>query len=357
MINTNEKLLDQLDADQYFLISKIVKYGKKSCPKNEVLRHATGWGIKKVQRVKKELILLGFMLSNKRWKYVDGKRMRDSNQYVITTDLISKYRGKEYAQQCQIGIVQIGTDEGGIVQLGIDEFELDEVELDENGTGNKVLRIIIIEEYKVLSKKSIEREKDTPLHIQNLETQLKNLQAENLELKNKEEKPKEKTSAKKEKRTFPDNTPRKTYSIEVPKTESKQTKPYEMHLNNYPFVEKGWSIKLVKRFFLYCETKDEKSYKGYAVAQMNMRITEINEALDEHEMEWIESLVYDAASGAWASFKFDERIKARKLKQQNDETKQAANNGKSMYENYADMLNGNSNNDNDDTIDVSWAEA
>lgn len=356
MINTNEKLLDQLDADQYFLISKIVKYGKKSCPKNEVLRHATCWGIKKVQRVKKELILLGFMLSNKRWKYVDGKRMRDSNQYVITTDLIAKYRGKESVQRCQVGIVQIGTDEGGTVQLGIDEFELDEVELDENGTCNKVLRIIIIEEYKVLTKESMLREKKALSKIQNLETQLKNLQAVNLELKNKEEK-KGKESSAKEKRTFPDNTPRKTYTVEVPPTDTQPKKPYEMFLHRYPFDKKGWSEKLKQIFLSYCEVKDEKSYKGYSTAQMKLRVTEINEALDKHEVEWIEKLVSSAANGSWADFQFDERIKERKLKQQKDETKKSADNGKSMYENYADMLNDNSNNDNNDTIDVSWAEA
>ena len=61
MLNTNEKLLDLLNESEYYLLSIIARYGKKSCPKNDVLVSKTGWGINKVQKAKKSLIDKGFL--------------------------------------------------------------------------------------------------------------------------------------------------------------------------------------------------------------------------------------------------------------------------------------------------------
>lgn len=213
-------------------------------------------------------------------------------------------------------------------------------------------------------KKNKEKESKKALsQISELKTQLKELQAQNETLKAEKLKPKEKDSEEKEKvrekvrRTFPSNKAQKSYKVEPPKTESETTKPYQVFLSSYQFDKKGWSEGLKLKFISYCEVKDEKSHGGYASAQMKLRVAEINEAIEKHELEWIEKLVSSAANGAWADFQFDERIKERKLKKKKNEQKQTANNGKSIYENYADILKANRNKDSDDTIDVNWADA
>ena len=195
MLNTNEKLLDELDADQYYLLSKITRYGKKCCPKNEVLCKATKWGIKRVQKAKKELIALGFLKVSNRWKIVDGKKVRDSNQYSVTTNLISKYNKKapNYANIEQFVFEQFGSEPV--------QFELGQFELGQEGTDSNILRIVIIDNKELLKKVG----KEPPL------PEIKILS--NLD-KKKEKKEEPKSSAKKVTKgnhVFPDITSPKNY--------------------------------------------------------------------------------------------------------------------------------------------------
>lgn len=178
-----------------------------------------------------------------------------------------------------------------------------------------------------------EREKAHTQKIEFLESENKKLQ---LALKTFEEKAKEKTVAPKKEseqgqHEFPDITAQKSYKVKPPPTaeqlaaETGNKKPYEIFLTSYPFEKYNWSDKLKEIFLTYCEVKDENSNRGYSQAQMRMRISEINEAIEKHEMIWIEKLVTDAANGSWAAFKFDDRIKTRKDKKQADEQKAKSN--------------------------------
>ena len=193
MINVNEELLDELNDSEYYLISKLMKYGKKSCPRNEVLLKITNWGDNKLKKYKKSLIDKGFLISTKRWKVENGKRVRDSNQYTVNTKLISKYRGKNKSEQYEFHTVQIHTDENEPYEIQPYDFELYE-----NDHGIKVLKLLIIDNNKLLKEGS---EKTTSLN--KIPSDLK---------KGKKEKPK-KVAPKKgnEKHTFPDNTPAKSF--------------------------------------------------------------------------------------------------------------------------------------------------
>ena len=175
---------------------------------------------------------------------------------------------------------------------------------------------------KELKNKEEEKEREKALsQIKELELEIEQLKTE---LKNKEKSPPKKESGQHE---FLDLTPVKTYQVTPPKSELETgpQKPYEIFLSSYPFQKYNWSEKLKQIFLTYCEVKNEKSHRGYATAQIKMRLTEINEAIPKHEINWIEKLVTMAAHGAWASFQFDERIKDRKDKEQKDEQQRKAN--------------------------------
>jgi len=343
MININGKLLDELNANEYYLFSILLNYGTKSRPDNGVLMHRTGWGLQKLQNTKKSLVNKGIVEVNAKFDRKEKGRGRASNEYKIKTRLASKYNG---VQLHDFHVIEIQLDENKVIEIQLDDFKIDE-----NQVYNKVLKYSIIETIKLLKEESV-KEKDT--HIKELENKLENALLELEKLKNQKEKPK-KIAPKKGKHEFPDNTPRKSYT--VPKTEQQQTKPYEIFLNNYPF--NGWSEKLKENFILYCEVKNDYNNGRYSSTQIKMRIAEIVAGIDKHEMIWLEKLVLAAANGSnggWASFEFDTRIKERKEKKQKDENKQQANNGKSMFENYADSLSDNWSEDENGTVDTTWEE-
>lgn len=199
MLNINEKLLDQLDESQYFLICKLMKYGKRSCPKNDVLANATGWGINKVQKIKKQLVELGFLSIKPRHKMKGNKRVKDSNEYKITTNLIAKFRGEEIEKK-PIEKIVFHVNDFHVDDFEVDDFHVDEFEVDENGVVIKVLRILSIENKEVLRYlKEKNNKKEIPENQNSLNS--KNQSSE-----------KEKSSAKKEKHQFPSNTPKKTYN-------------------------------------------------------------------------------------------------------------------------------------------------
>ena len=135
MLNIDGKLLDKLDENEYYLFSILLNYGKKSRPDNGVLMHRTGWGLQKVQNTKKSLINKGFIEVNARFNRDDKSRGRASNEYKIKTPLCSKYNG---------------------VQLY--DFNVIEIQLDDFQAYNKVLKLSVIENIKLLKQDNKERE-------------------------------------------------------------------------------------------------------------------------------------------------------------------------------------------------------
>ena len=246
MLNINENLLDQLDESQYFLICKLMKYGKRSCPKNDVLSNATGWGINKVQKVKKQLVSLGFLTVKPRYKMKGNKRVKDSNEYRITTNLISKFRGEEIEKK-PIEKVVFHVNDFHVDEFEVDDFHVDEFEVDENGVVIKVLRILSIENKEVLrylkEKKSIKKEIPE--------------QSNSLKSKPHSSEEKEKSSAKKEKRTFPDNTPAKSYDPRDKRTDK-----------NIPF-DLVSSTKTLEAVYPEIKTlcSEIKQYYGFSISE------------------------------------------------------------------------------------------
>ena len=179
MLNIHENLLDELTDAEYFLLSTICRYGKKSCPSNDVLCSKTRWGVNKVQSHKKELISKGFLVSNIRWKELNGKQVRDSNEYTINTKFISKYNGKkDTAQLNSFDVVEIHLHDSEVYEIDVNECEVHE-----NSVGIKVLKVIIIESKELLNKKSIENSFD--LEITDLKKENERLKRELEEYSNK----------------------------------------------------------------------------------------------------------------------------------------------------------------------------
>lgn len=239
---------------------------------------------------------------------------------LISVEL--KYKGKEVVGRV-INVLKGGVllTKGGVLLTNTPMSYTKDPSLTGSEVSNIVLLNNIVKEYK-------EREKESLSQISELKTQLKELQAQNETLKAEKGK-EEKTSAKKDERqrhSFPSNKAQKSYKVEptvshsnpqfptvTPKTESEQTKPYQVFLANYPFND--WSEKLKQNFLLYCEVKHETSKGRYSPTQMKMRINEIKIALDIHKISEIENIVESAANGNWADFQFKSRIASRNQKQ------------------------------------------
>lgn len=86
MINIDTRLLKNIDGDEFWLLIHLVKFlGKKKYvwPANATLKKDTGWGMEKLQRVKKSLIDKGFLISE--------QRANTSNAYRFRTKLIGIY--------------------------------------------------------------------------------------------------------------------------------------------------------------------------------------------------------------------------------------------------------------------------
>ena len=232
MININEKLLETLEESEYFLISIIARYGKKSCPSNDVLCKKTRWGINKVQKYKKELISKGFLVSSKRWKIINGNSVRDSNEYVINTKLITKYNGnKKDVQRNYFDVVEIHLHDNEV-----HEFHVDECEVHENRVGIKVLKVLIIE-----TKINIEEEREKrTLSLENkvLIEQVEELQTELFYLKTEAEKQRKKVAEKKESL---DDSNIPAWKVEI---ESSQ-------------AFKSWSKDLKESFIEFCQHRSD----------------------------------------------------------------------------------------------------
>jgi len=126
MLNINGELLDKLDENEYYLLSILLNYGKKSRPNNGVLKHRTGWGIQKIQKVKKGLVNKGIIEINPQFNRDDNERGRASNEYKIKTKLCSKYKGVHLHD---FHVVEIHVDENHVVEIHVDDFHVVENQL------------------------------------------------------------------------------------------------------------------------------------------------------------------------------------------------------------------------------------
>lgn len=92
MINIDTRLLDQVSSDQFWLLCHIIKRAdnNNACyPSNKTLCSDTGWNIKKLQKIKTELIDGGLLIVSSRVRKEDNKQ--GSNWYSIRTDLMGIY--------------------------------------------------------------------------------------------------------------------------------------------------------------------------------------------------------------------------------------------------------------------------
>jgi hypothetical protein len=91
MINIDSRLFDTVTADQLWLLCQIIKRADANLacyPSNKTLCVDTGWNIKKLQRVKSELIECGLLVVKAR---ATGTEKQTSNWYVVQTEFIAVY--------------------------------------------------------------------------------------------------------------------------------------------------------------------------------------------------------------------------------------------------------------------------
>jgi len=91
MLNVHDKLLDELNENEYFLVSHIARYmGRNNFafPSVATLAGRARWGTRKVIRVKKDLIEKNVIETFARYKEDGG---RTSDGYMISTDLLSVF--------------------------------------------------------------------------------------------------------------------------------------------------------------------------------------------------------------------------------------------------------------------------
>jgi len=90
MINIDTRILPKVSSDEFWLLMNIVsRFNKKLIcwPSNKTLCKDTRWSLKKLQRVKSQLIDKGLLVANIRYNL----NSQTSNEYQINTDLIGVY--------------------------------------------------------------------------------------------------------------------------------------------------------------------------------------------------------------------------------------------------------------------------
>jgi hypothetical protein len=91
MLNIDTRILDQVDQNEFWLLSHLVKRLNKNSecwPSNRILCRDTGWQIDKLQRVKTSLSKKGIIEIKER-RHPEGGN--GSNAYIVKTDLIGVY--------------------------------------------------------------------------------------------------------------------------------------------------------------------------------------------------------------------------------------------------------------------------
>lgn len=341
MLNISGELLNILDADEYYLFSILLNYGTKSRPDNKVLLYKTGWGLQKLQKVKKSLSSKGLLTVNARFDRKDNKRGRASNEYKIKTKLASKYNG---VQLNDFNVIEIQLDENHVTEIQLDDFKLDE-----NQVENKVLKYSIIEIIKLLKEESV---KELTQERAVLGILVEQLRAENERLiKNqKDEKEKEKSSAKKEKAFVP-----------VHQNQLFQ-KPYEMELVKFNYPE-NWNESLIDKFREWCESQHEKCKGRFGNTNVKAIIRQINQFLNKYSPDLVaDSIEYSLQNPKYNKFDpqwvIDQQQKKKKDEQKRQEQQSS---GGGLYDNWAQIVNNGINQHTDEsgngTIDTSWADA
>jgi|SRR5690242_393105 len=88
MVNIDDRLYKLVDGNEFWLLNHIVRRMNKRAqcwPSNNTLMKDTGWGMEKLQKVKKQLIDKGFVTVHPRRNDKGGLT---SNVYEISTDLL-----------------------------------------------------------------------------------------------------------------------------------------------------------------------------------------------------------------------------------------------------------------------------
>lgn len=126
MINVDDRILGEADADELFLLLHIAKHMNKenfAWPSNATLCASTKWEIKKLQRIKARCIEKGFIEVVERYREIGG---RTTNGYRVKTDCLTVFMNLKGKGGTQDRIPQNGI--GGIPQNGIPR-------LSQNGIG------------------------------------------------------------------------------------------------------------------------------------------------------------------------------------------------------------------------------
>jgi len=214
------------------------------------------------------------------------------------------------------------------------------------------LKYSIIENIKVLKEKSI-KEKNTLLEKIQLENE--NLKAQILELKILNEKQRKKVAIKKESAS----TPLGLSSFEQMeyRRKNKTWTQLDTNFNGGFKMPQEWPENLQNEVLDQWIYLEEKKGQNWGTSRtITAQIDLINGWLKKHTSEQIIQSFKDCQQRGNVTHNPQWTIN-RKLKEKQDDEKQRANNGKSIYENYADYLRGDGDTDQDDTIDISWPSA
>lgn len=165
---------------------------------------------------------------------------------------------------------------------------------------------------------------------------------------------------------FPDITAKKSYKFEkgftgdVPPTaETTQIKNWEIAVKSYTFPE-SWGMDLMDAFNDYCEYQDEKTKGRFGQTNVKAIIRKINQFLAKYKPDDISEVLHLAIENPqWANFD-PQWVIDRRVKKQQYEQKQAANNNESIYKVFDDQLINYGNQDGHEsdngTIDVEFTE-
>ena len=201
----------------------------------------------------------------------------------------------------------------------------------------------------------VESIKEKNTRLKEIESENENLKAQILELKILNEKQRKKVSLKKESASTPLGL--SSFAEMEYRRKNKTWTQLDTNFNGGFKMPKEWPENLQNEVLGQWIYLDEKKGQNWGTNRtLSAQINLINDWLKKYNpAEIIESLKDCQQRGnvtpnpKWTI--------NRKLKEKQDDEKQRANNGKSLYENYADYLRGDGDTDEDDTIDISWASA
>lgn len=163
-------------------------------------------------------------------------------------------------------------------------------------------------------------------------------QTTDLSLLKTEKENKEKISAKKEK--LPTHQTTSTPDKKVANKKRSEWTQLDMTMANYQFPE-DWSKPLQETIMTYFRYMEErKGYNWGGITTIKAQIRHFNTLSNKYTPEQIINALNDTIFKGNVTVNPQWLIN-RNQKEKDEQQKQSANNGKSIYENFADMLNGN----------------